>query len=74
MVKVVIFHMAHPKDDEVFPVGTVVRIKKTGEFAIIRQVTFQKDGRGFLHYLGEIENKQGLYCLIHDQVELEALP
>lgn len=67
--------MAHPKDHEVYPVGTVVRLKDTGQFAIIKQHTFLKDGQNFLHYLGIIEGRgDGLYCLIHDEVDLEALP
>lgn len=66
--------MAHPTDDEVYPIGTAVRRRKTGEFAIIRKRVFLREDKFFLHYLGEIENKEGLYCLIHDEVELEALP
>lgn len=66
----------HPKDDEVYPVETVVRIKKTGEFAIIKSRTFQKDGRGFLNYLAQIDGRgEGdLYALYHDDIELEHLP
>jgi hypothetical protein len=65
----------HPKDEDTYPVDTVVRIKKTGEFAIIRQVCFQFMGRNFLNYLGEIEGrKPGLYALYHSDIELEALP
>lgn len=66
--------MAHPKDNEVYPQDTVVRIKKTGQFAMIRVRTFLKDGNGFLNYLGEIEGRKGLYALYHDDIELEALP
>lgn len=66
--------MAHPRDDQVYPLGTVVRLHKTGEFAIIKDHTFLKDGKNFLHYLAEIEGRKGLYCLIHDEVDLEALP
>lgn len=64
----------HPKDNEIYPLETVVRIKRTNEFAVIKRHTFQKDGKGFLHYLGEIESREGLYCLIHDEIEVEALP
>ncbi len=67
--------MAHPKDHEVYPVETVVRWKKTGQFAIIKARNFCKDEIGFLHYLGVIEGRgDGLYCLIHDDLELEHLP
>lgn len=65
--------MAHPKDCEVYPVGTVVRLE-TGQFAIIKVQAFQMNGQGFLHYLGEIEGREGLYCLIHDRLEVECLP
>lgn len=65
--------MAHPLDYDVFPINTVVRRRTTGEFAIIRKRVFLREDKFFLHYLGEIENKEGLYCLIHDEVELEAL-
>jgi hypothetical protein len=64
--------MGHPKDDEIYPVGTVVRWKKTGEFAIITKHGFQHEGKGFRYYLAEIKGKQGNYCLLHD--EIESLP
>ena len=66
--------MAHPKDSEVYPVDSVVRLKETGQFAIIRKQSFQMNERGFLNYLGEIEGREGLYCLIHDRLELECRP
>lgn len=66
--------MAHPKDHEVYSVGTVVRLKNTGQFATIKIQVFQMSGQGFLHYLGEIEGQEGLYCLIHDRLEVECLP
>jgi hypothetical protein len=66
--------MAHPKDNEVFPVDSVVRLKETGQFAIIKRQSFQMNGQGFLNYEGEIEGRNGLYCLIHDRIELECLP
>ncbi len=65
----------HPKDNEVYVVDTVVRLKKTGEFAIIRKVQFMMDGKHFLHYEGEIEGRgSGNFALYHNDVELEALP
>lgn len=66
--------VAHPKDDEAYPVGTVVRIKRTGQFALIRQLTFQNSERGFLNYIAEIEGRAGLYALYHDDIEVECLP
>ena len=66
----------HPKDEDTFPINTVVRFKKTGVFAVIRGKTFLKDGKGFLNYLGEIEGKEpgAQYAIYHEDVELEALP
>lgn len=69
--------MGHPKDNDIYPIETVVRIKRTGEFAIIRGHGFLKDGKGFLHYLGDIEGREttrGFFALYHDDIELEALP
>lgn len=66
--------MAHPKDNEVYPAGTVVRIRRTGQFAIIRSHLFLSGDRNFLNYLGEIEGKRGLFALYHDDIELESLP
>jgi len=47
----------------------VVRWRKTGEFAIIRDRTFLMDGKNFLHYRAEIEGKEGLFCLLHSEVD-----
>jgi hypothetical protein len=67
--------MPHPKDHEVYPIGTVVRLKRTGEFARITDHGFQHGGRGFLNYIGIIEGRgDGRYALYHDDLELEALP
>jgi hypothetical protein len=41
--------MPHPKDEDVYPVETVVRIKKTGAFAVIKDHTFQHHGRGSVY-------------------------
>ena len=61
-------------DKEVYPIDTVVRIKKTNLFAIVRQHTYLKHAKYFLNYLCEVKGKKGLYCVIHDDVELECLP
>lgn len=66
--------MAHPTDKEVYPEGTVVRIKRTGEFAIIRDHIYLSEGRNFLNYLAEIEGQKGLFALYHDAVELDHRP
>jgi hypothetical protein len=71
--KINYLYVMHPKDNEVYPIGTVVRIKKTGVFAIIRKHGFLKDGKNFLHYLGEIEGKEGLFALYHDDIEVEVI-
>lgn len=66
--------MPHPKDDQVYPIDTVVRIKKTGEFAKITGHNWQKDGKGFLNYYGEIEHRRGMYALYHGDIDVEVLP
>lgn len=64
------------RDEDIYPIDTVVRIKKTGEFAMITAHGFQKDGRGFLNYLANIEGRKppGPYAIYHEDVDLEALP
>ena len=67
--------MAHPKDDQLYPIGTIVRLKKTGEMAEIKDYTFLMNRKGFLNYLGQIEGKgSAVYALYHDDIELECLP
>lgn len=66
--------MAHPRDNEVYPVDTVVRLKKTGQFALIKSHTFLRDGKGFLNYLAEIEGRSGIFALYHDDLEFECAP
>jgi len=63
------------KISDVYPIDTVVRLKKTGQFAIIKSLNLlNKSQYGFLNYLGEIEGRRGQYALYHDDIELEALP
>jgi hypothetical protein len=58
-----------------YPPDTIVRLKKTGEFAIIKSLTFLKDGKNFLNYLGEIEGRpSGNYALYHNEIEFEWPP
>jgi hypothetical protein len=65
----------HPRDEDAYKVDTVVRLKKTGQFAVIKRVAFMMDGKGFLHYLGVIEGRgDGLYALYHSDIDLECLP
>ena len=63
----------HPKDDEVYPIGTIVRLKKTGQFARINNVTSLFNGKKFLHYTGE-KDREGQYAIYHRDIELECLP
>jgi hypothetical protein len=65
--------MAHPQEHEVWPAGTVIRRKDTGEFALIKQQIRMLDG-SFQYYLVEVEGKEGQYCAIHSRYELEAMP
>ncbi|SKC84998.1 hypothetical protein [Ohtaekwangia koreensis] len=63
------------KDEDTYMIGTVVRLKRTGEFAIIRNRCFLREDKYFLNYLGEIEGRPGgLYALYHEDIELECLP
>lgn|GEM_PF-1832030 len=63
------------RDEAIYPIETIVRRKKTGEFAIIKNYNFQHDGKGFLNYLGLVEGKgEGLYALYHDDIEFEWPP
>jgi hypothetical protein len=65
----------HPKDEDAYKAGTVVRLKKTGQFALIKRVQFMMDSKGFLHYEGLIEGRgDGMYAMYHDDIELECLP
>ena len=64
--------MPHPKDNELLPLGTTVIIKEgfnKGKKAVIRDYTFLNEGRNFLHYLGEVEQREGLYVLYHTRIE-----
>ena len=70
--------MAHPKDKDVYPIDTIVRLKKTGEFARITGHGWLRPERKefFLHYYAEIEGRKGTtWCLAHhDELVLECLP
>jgi hypothetical protein len=62
------------KVKDVYPIDTVVRLRKTGQFALIKQRTFL-NSENFLNYLAMIEGRgDGLYCLFHEDIDLEALP
>ena len=67
--------MAHPKDDELIPINTIVTIIRganIGKRARIKQHSFQMNEKGFLNYLGYIQGKgKDLYALYHDDLEVE---
>ena len=42
-------------------------------FGIIKQYTFQHEQKGFLNYLVQVEDRQGLYCWFHDDIDVECL-
>jgi len=67
--------MPHPKPNEVYAADTVVRIKKTGEFARIIAPVYLMD-KAFLHYHAEIEGREpgSMWALYHDDIEFEAPP
>ena len=56
------------------PTGTVVRLKKTGEFAvIIGHNRMQQRLDTFLNYYVEIEGRPGTWAAYDDDFELECL-
>lgn len=62
------------KVQDVYPIETVVRLRKTGQFALIKQRSFL-NSENFLNYLALIEDRgDGLYCIFHEDVDLECLP
>lgn len=63
----------HPKDNELYPKETEVLCKKgfnASKKAVIKDYTFQFQGKGFLHYEAEIVGRKGRYCLLHDEIEV----
>lgn len=58
-----------------YPIGTVVRLKKTGEFALIVGHNLMMDKPDtFLNYYIEIEGKCGRWVTYDDRIELECFP
>lgn len=57
------------------PIGSVVRLKKTGEFAlIVGKNLMMNNSDSFLNYYLEIENRKGIYAgYDDDDLELENL-
>lgn len=56
----------------IYPPGTILRIKKTGEFARVHSHATLDDNT-FLNYHVEIEGKDGLWVLYPADAELESL-
>jgi hypothetical protein len=70
-----LYHPTNIERPDPFSVGTVVRIRKTGQFALITSFFYLKNKKDFLHYLGKIEGRgEGEYALYHQDLELECLP
>ncbi len=57
-----------------FDIDTIVRLTKTGQFARIVKSQYAYDGTTLMHYLSEIEGREGQYAIYHYDVELECLP
>lgn len=68
--------MDYLKDEDVWPLDTIVRLKKTHEFARIVSHTWLRPEipRYFLHYSVEIEDRGGPWCLLPGEADLECLP
>lgn len=64
-------------DEDTYPIDTVVRLKKTGEFARITKRAWLRPEiqKFFLHYEAIIESRgDKAFTIYHDDIELEALP
>lgn len=69
--------MGSPKDENVDPIDTIVRIKRTGEFARISNHGWLRPEikKYFLHYEAEIECRSpDIWILYHDDIEFEWPP
>jgi hypothetical protein len=69
--------MSHPKDNEIYPVGTTVKVLRgynKGKVAVIKEQDFQFYGKGFLNYRATIEGREGLYALYHGDLEVIEFP
>lgn len=62
------------KTEDIYPVDTVVRLKKTGQLALITSHNYLMNYSNFLNYYASIEGREGTYALYHDDIELECLP
>jgi hypothetical protein len=63
------------KIEDVYPFDTVVRLRKTNEFAVIKQRTFL-NSENFLNFLALIDGRaeNDLYAIYHEDIVLEVLP
>lgn len=65
--------MSHPADSELIPIGTkvaIIRGVSFGKTAVITGHNFLKDGKNFLNYYGVIDEREGVYVLYHDDIEV----
>lgn len=65
--------MPHPKNSEIYPIGTTVAIIRGvifGKTAVITGHNFLKDGKNFLNYYGTIDGREGTFALYHEDLEV----
>lgn len=63
------------RDEDVYPRDTVVRLHKTGEFAMVKRRVFLMGGKNFLHYEGPIDGRgNGYWAFYHQECDLECFP
>lgn len=64
------------KDEDTYPLETVVRLKKTGEFALLKKKAWLRPDQQkyYLHYEAIIEGRGNdkFFAIYHDDVEPEA--
>ena len=62
------------KGENAYPIATMIRIRRTGEFAMVTKKTFMMEGRRIMTYLGKIEGRgDSLYALYHDDIFFRTL-
>jgi hypothetical protein len=66
--------MAHPKDNELIPIGTgVLWTKPRTKQQVIAKIAdhcFQFEGKGFLNYEVEVSGITGRFAAYHDDLEI----
>lgn len=67
----------HPKDSDIYPLETKVLILEgynKGKTAVIKDYTFQFDGKGFLNYLAEVQGRTGRFAVYHEEIRIIEKP